>query len=74
MTLPLMGLPLPLIYCLLFVALISPSDPIAVMGILKAVHAPIELELIIVGESLFNDGVGVVIFLLLLGCVTFRLL
>ncbi len=65
--LPLAGLNLPLMYCLLFGALISPTDPIAVMGILKTAGAPKELELVIAGESLFNDGVGVVIFSLLLG-------
>src|SRR3569833_1537907 len=67
LVLPLIGLDLPLMYCLLFGALISPTDPIAVMGILKSANAPKELELVIAGESLFNDGVGVVIFSLLLG-------
>lgn len=65
--LPLAGIQLPLLYCLLFGALISPTDPIAVMGILKTSGAPKELELVIAGESLFNDGVGVVAFTLLLG-------
>lgn len=61
--LQLVGLDVNFIYCLLFGALISPTDPIAVLGIMKKVGAPKKLETKIVGESLFNDGVGVVIFL-----------
>ena len=62
----LVGLPLPFLYCLLFGALISPTDPIAVMGILRQARLPKPLEMKIVGESLFNDGVGVVIFTVVL--------
>lgn len=57
------GLDVAFIYCLLFGALISPTDPIAVLGILKQAGVPKKLETKIVGESLFNDGVGVVVFL-----------
>ncbi len=66
----LLDMPIPFIYCLLFGALISPTDPIAVLGILKTAGVTKSLETKIAGESLFNDGVGVVIFLVLLGIAT----
>jgi len=64
---PLLGIEMDFIYCLLFGALISPTDPIAVLALLKKFNLSKNLEIKVAGESLFNDGVGVVVFLTILG-------
>ncbi len=67
--LPLFGFEMPFLYCLLFGSLIAPTDPIGVLGVLKDAKVPTDLAMTITGESLFNDGVAVVVFLTILEIV-----
>jgi CPA1 family monovalent cation:H+ antiporter len=64
------GTPVPFIWCVVLGAILAPTDPVAVSALLQKVGLPVSLRIVIIGESLFNDGIAVVLFLLALGIAT----
>lgn len=67
---PLLGTPVPFIWCVVLGAILAPTDPVSVVGMLKRLGLPGTVQAVFAGESLFNDGVGVVIFGVMIGLAT----